>query len=461
MGTHVTEESWFGRIGGAIKGIFFGGLLTVVSVPLLFWNEGRAVHTAKGLKEGASVVVDIQPENVDSANEGKFVHTTGETTTSDVLKDDEFNVSFNGIRLTRNVEMYQWKENRETSREKKLGGGTRKITEYTYEKGWYPGLIDSKNFDEPQHKNPTQSPFSTREQQADNVQLGKFRLPDSLIDKISDEEYIELKESNIPVGYEGRATIVREGNDEVSQMYLSQTAVTSKEKSQPANEASDSKTSEEAVSAEDQEVLDLIAPHVEEKSAAASEGNSSNQAENTADLSDLESPAAAPQIGDVRVWFTATPVSTVSLLSQQKADSFTPFQTSYGTEIHTLQMGAASAAEMIAHEESVNRALTWALRIGGTFIMFLGLVMILRPLVVVADVLPFLGSLVGFGTALVAGLLTIAGSMTVIGFAWVFYRPVLGVSLLIVAAVAIYLVVSRAKKGRTGGPETLTASDLA
>ena len=39
--TEVTNDSWFGRLGNAIKGVVFGLLLFVVAFPLLFWNEGR------------------------------------------------------------------------------------------------------------------------------------------------------------------------------------------------------------------------------------------------------------------------------------------------------------------------------------------------------------------------------------------------------------------------------------
>jgi hypothetical protein len=40
-----SRESWFGRIGGAIKGVLVGLTLFLVAFPILFWNEGRAVRT--------------------------------------------------------------------------------------------------------------------------------------------------------------------------------------------------------------------------------------------------------------------------------------------------------------------------------------------------------------------------------------------------------------------------------
>lgn len=44
--TEVTKQSWFSRIGGSFKGVAFGALLVIAAIPLLFWNEGRAVGLA-------------------------------------------------------------------------------------------------------------------------------------------------------------------------------------------------------------------------------------------------------------------------------------------------------------------------------------------------------------------------------------------------------------------------------
>ncbi|WP_149498393.1 TMEM43 family protein [Roseiconus lacunae] len=481
MGTHVTDESWFGRLGGAFKGILFGGLIALVSVPLLFWNEGRAVRTAKGLKEGASVVVEIKPDEVVSENEGKFVHVSGHVSTDTVLTDEDFGISFNGIRLKRHVQMYQWKENRESRSEKKLGGGKQTVTEYSYEKGWYDGLIDSSEFDEPDHQNPTQVLFSPKQAQADNVRLGEFHLPSSLVKMIGGEEPIELDDSNLPAEYRNQSVIVRSGDHDAGRLYIFPRQTNSNATDLPATEETVETPKPKASTganylglipsqADAPESKDAPADYdepsgVAEKATSTTDDQTANDSQNAATPASANGDLVAnPEIGDVRIWFTATPTTMVSLLSQQAGDSFAPYQTQYGTEIHTLETGAFTASEMISHEQAANRVLTWVLRGVGAFMMFLGFVLMLRPLEVIADVVPMLGSLVGFGTSVVAGLLTVAGSMTVIGIAWVFYRPVLGVTLLVIAAGAIYFLVSRGKKrsGRQGdGPETLTSSDLA
>ncbi|MCO8122125.1 TMEM43 family protein [Stieleria sp. TO1_6] len=452
MGTYVSEQSWFGRIGGAIKGILFGGLLILVSVPLLFWNEGRAVRTAKGLKEGAKVVIDIQPDQIDPANEGKLVHAGGTVQTGDLLRDEAFGLEYNGIRLTRHVEMYQWVEDKQTDREKKLGGGTRTTTTYSYHKDWAPGVISSDGFDEAAtHQNPTQALFSKRVQQAQDVNLGQFRLPDSLINMISGNESVELDESNVPAEYARAASIRKDGPGGQSRIYLSANLAPPQSGLSGGNSQRFDPAVTKQQDGEKKPLFELVDPEVGTPNSLMTEGS----------IGAEPSPSGAPQIGDTRIWFTATPVQTVSLMSQQSGETFSPYQTKFGTTINVLRDGTLSAAEMIAQEVSANRVMTWMLRGGGSLVMFIGLSMLLRPLVVLADVLPIAGSLVGFGTAIVAGLLTIAGALTVIGIAWIFYRPLLGISLLAVAAVALYLIYKRNRAKRGSQPEMLTDMDLA
>src|SRR5262245_27299457 len=128
--TEVTHESWFSRIGGAVKGVVFGGTLFVLSFPFLFWNEGRAVKTYKSLKEGAAAVVSVSADSVNPAQSGKLIHVASKATTDETLKDPVFGVSAPAIRLKRVAEIFQWKEESEKKTDTKLGGGTETTTTY-------------------------------------------------------------------------------------------------------------------------------------------------------------------------------------------------------------------------------------------------------------------------------------------------------------------------------------------
>ena len=78
--------------------------------------------------------------------------------------------------------------------------------------------------------------------------------------------------------------------------------------------------------------------------------------------------------------------------------------------------------------------------------MFLGFRMIIAPLAVIADVVPAIGSLIGAGASLIAGLLAFIVSFVTIGIAWLVYRPLIGAILLVLAVLAFVFVVKKAKK---------------
>ena len=104
----VTTESWGSRLGGSFKGVLTGGVIFLAAIPLLFWNEGRAVKTAKALEEGEAACVALPTaDSIDPQYEGKLVHLTGNAVTQDTLTDGFFpGISLKAIELSRRVEYY-------------------------------------------------------------------------------------------------------------------------------------------------------------------------------------------------------------------------------------------------------------------------------------------------------------------------------------------------------------------
>jgi predicted Kef-type K+ transport protein len=87
--------------------------------------------------------------------------------------------------------------------------------------------------------------------------------------------------------------------------------------------------------------------------------------------------------------------------------------------------------------------MTWILRLVGAVLMFVGFSMLFRPLSVIADVLPIAGTIVGAGTGLIAFLLTVVLSFSVIAVAWIFYRPLIGIPLILVAVAGLVFLVMK------------------
>src|ERR1043166_1743608 len=118
--TSVSSTSYFGRIRNAILGFILGPILLIVACWLIFWNESHSVRVTKSLKEGSANVVETQELN--AGNDGKLVHVTGDTATEGTLRDPEFGVETQGIRLTRNVLVYAWTQKESSSSTTNVAG---------------------------------------------------------------------------------------------------------------------------------------------------------------------------------------------------------------------------------------------------------------------------------------------------------------------------------------------------
>ncbi len=388
MAVEITSVSWFTRIRQSLKGILFGFILMAAAVVLLFWNEGRAVKRARDLSTGAQMVVTTPASPVDTSREGQLVHVTGRAFTEDPVEDAQFGVKLTDtLRLVRQVEMYQWVENQRTREEKKLGGGTRRITEYTYAQQWSAHPQDSSKFHETGHANPAM-PYRGGSWTPTRVHLGDYRLSDSLLAMIEDEEPLALAgelEAKVKQALGSGRPISRSGE----WVYLA-------------------------------------------------------------------AGTASPQVGDVRVRWQVVKPTVVSVVAQQAGDTFRPQPMDYGT-IELLQVGEHSKEAMFQQAQSENSTLAWLLRGGGLLAMIIGISLILHPLRVLADVVPALGSLAGGVILLIAVPLGLVLTLTVIALGWIWYRPLLGISLLVAAAVPAVLLYVRARKAKARPPALAAA----
>jgi len=184
---------WKSRLSGSFKSIGFGFLIIIASIIILWINEGRAVKTTRGLKEGFEKVIEINPNKIDKINNGKLVHFSAKVTTKDTLIDTGFNIKTNALKLNRKVETYQWKEIESNGTTRNKGGSETQTTTYTYEADWYDELISSKTFKDKSKRNPTTLIIKNKTYQADTVKMGNFILSKDYVDDITDTEIINVK----------------------------------------------------------------------------------------------------------------------------------------------------------------------------------------------------------------------------------------------------------------------------
>ena len=364
--TEVTKQSWGSRLGGSFKGILFGVVLMAIATVLLFWNEGRAVRRTKTLTEGAGSVISIAAGPIDPANDGRLVHLSGQTQTSDVLRDASFGVAVTAVHLRRNVEMYQWREHESSTTEKKLGGSTETTSTYSYEKAWSASVNNSNNFKVPGgHENPNQMPYKGTTTSASNVFLGPFRLSSGLVNSMSRFEPLQIDSlSNLPGDLRWKARLANGG------IYIGR------------------------------------------------------------------SPQA-PEVGDLRVSFEVVRPATVSVVAQQAGGRLEPYKTSKGGTIELLSHGVVPADGMFEAAQKANRVTSWIFRLLGFLLMSFGLKRIFKPLSVLADVVPAIGRVMEASTGFVAYLLAAFLSLIIVAVSWLYHRPVLAVTLLILAGAVL------------------------
>jgi len=150
--------------------------------------------------------------------------------------------------------------------------------------------------------------------------------------------------------------------------------------------------------------------------------------------------AGVPAIGDLRISFQRIDLDRASLIGVQTGERIGAYTAGNGQSFLLAEAGTVPPQTMFETADAQNAVMTWLLRAAGLAGLFLGFFLILNVLSVLASVLPFLGSLVGFGGAVLAFLLALMLGGTVIALSWLVYRPVLSGLLLACIAVVVVLV---------------------
>jgi len=92
-------------------------------------------------------------------------------------------------------------------------------------------------------------------------------------------------------------------------------------------------------------------------------------------------------------------------------------------------------------EISSNSTITWLLRTLGIIGLAVGIYWIFAPVIALLSVVKILADIVGFAIGLCAFLIAVALGFIVIAISWVFYRPIIGISLLVISTL-IWVFVS-------------------
>jgi hypothetical protein len=402
----TSSSGFFSRIKGAIVGALLGLVLVPGSVVLLSWNEYRTIHRTRGLNEGAETVQTIDPANANPEFKEALVHMTGLADTQERLKDNEFGIEERAIHLKRDVEMFQWVEEKETKSKDKVGGGKTTTETYSYHKQWASGRKDSERFNRPSgHYNPTPK-FDDVSVSAKKVNVGAYALDSSLKNSIRSYEDVSWTDA-----------IVESLPEEIF-------------------------------------------------NTCAVDGDYLYWAESQ--TPDAQSPEVGDLRIKVRV-VKPTVVSLVAGVDQS-GTSLGDFEVSNGESMRKLYVGEFSAVEVFEKMRSENSMWAWIFRGLGFFLSFIGFCMILGIFGAFASVIPFFGSLTRSLTGFVSFLLAIVTTAMTIAVAWIAVRPLIAIPLIIASVLAAVMIWRTSKKSSAKTvpsfaapaetPVTLTADDV-
>ena len=398
-----TTVSYGGRLGNALKGVVGGIIAFVGGTILLFWNEGNFIKTLRALNEAEGATTHCESvATIDPALEGKMIHASAFADTQDILEDSDFGLKETAISLIRTVEYYQWEEDSKTETKDKLGGGQERVTTYTYDKGWSASPVDSGKFkdEDYQNKNFVLMNVTPQTQYAKNVLFGAYSLPPFFIESISGRVSAEPK--------------------------LSPEQIAALEKVITAN------------------------PRAQASAAPASTNAAASQwVHASGGTVYLGKTPASPHVGDVRVTLAKVLPQDVSVIAKVSGQTFAKYVAKNGKTVSRLALGTKSMEEMYESARSGNKAFTWILRVIGIILVCAGLKMIFAIFEAIAKVVPFLGSIVGAGVGFVCTVLGLAWSIVWIAIAWLTYRPLISVPLLVGAVALVVYLKTKGSKGNT------------
>ena len=399
--TEVTRTGYGTRLKNSLGGVLIGILMFIGGTILLWWNEGRAVKTSDMLKDGQKNYVEMENPAVKSPDmEGQLVHAVALATTTDSLSDGTFNVGAVAVKLHRTVEYYQWIEHEKTVKKDKIGGAQETTHTYTYSKEWTGSPVISGEFKDPDYQalNFVYQNLEDASSAAENVSFGAYRLNSSQVGSFHNEQPMAVtldedltKQMDKAARDNARAFLTRGG------------------------------------------LLDLVP---DSAAIVHTQGNVVYIGRNP----------NVPEVGDVRITFTKDMPSKVSLIAKVIGDTFTYYKAKNGYKLDLLYMGENTAEEMFDSEHATNKMILWLLRILGVIIIIAGLRSIVSIVPTLLKVLPFLGGIVETGLGLVCGIIGLVWSLIVIAVAWLRYRPILGISLLVLAGLLIFWLIRRSRK---------------
>lgn len=401
----TSRHSYGSRIKSSFWKIFRWIIFIIGSIILLARNEHRSIEQKKALQEWAEIVQEAISTEIDTSLEWKEIHVYWETSSeAESLKDPIFWITVDDLKLSRNVEMYQWTESSQEHCTDNIWWSETCETTYSYNKQWEDIAIDSSSFYESAwHTNPSSWKYTSDEREKSPIKLWAYTLSEIFVGKLTNYNTINLSEQEVIVPSEYQTKTQWNETDDVS-----------------AN-------NDNYLYWDNEDKAGYESFHIYDTYIYI--GKDQND----------------PQVWDLKIYFSSVKPGSISVIWQQIWNEITSYTTSNDRTIALLEDWHVSAENMFLHAQQANKILTWVLRFVWLLLMYFGFSMMFEIITTLTKVLPFLSKIIGFSTSLVSFALTLTLWFLTIWIARIAVRPVVWICCLAVAAGWIVLLIKYRK----------------
>lgn len=146
-----------------------------------------------------------------------------------------------------------------------------------------------------------------------------------------------------------------------------------------------------------------------------------------------------PQIGDQKLFYSYIPSGIkLSIIAKQSGNHLEPMPSKVG-DIAIVSNGTKNLTEMLKEYRNANSSNTWGIRGIGLILMFIGLNLIIQPIVNFTGKIPILGEITQFAALFTTIIISIALTAITISLGWLTYRPEISIPIIIIAIITIIL----------------------
>jgi len=436
----TSYENWFQRLGAAFTSVLVGILLIIFSIPCMWVNERRAARFESLIAVGEGECKTVGYSKVSDSNRGMLVHVSGASAEGKKpLQDDrfsDFKFESKCLRIRSTVEAYQWIETEKTEKRKdNVGGGETTTKTYTYSKDWTSTRIDSSSFKQRGHENrlaKSSLALGQNTKTCTTVYYGEaFQLPVEMVEQLSNFE----DASSIVGSSAGEFTKsdeyyyypAKRGNPDIGDMRATFKYIPDGPATAMGLQIKDPKLTRDSFIPYRLVGRGCCCCAVEDeklKTLQIKEGQKTSD-----DLYADDKVTLGPF--DLCCYCCLGVCNLVTYCFS----GFAP------PEIFNLFPGDLNQAACWSRVKMQAGMQKWIWRLIAWLMMLVGLNMCFEPLFTVIDIVPFLGPILSkfiAGAVFVCALIvTLAMATLVISIAYLFYRPLLGMFYLVIAAACI------------------------